>query len=113
MTAIGTGDSRYANAFIEDEAVPFKVLLDEDGIAADIVETNNLGATSLIRPDALFASARSLVGGNRQRRLGRRPTQLGATLIMAPGDELLYIDKESFAGDHADLDEVIQNLADG
>jgi hypothetical protein len=30
---------------------------------------------------------------------------------MAPGDELLYMDKESFAGDHADLDEVIQILA--
>ena len=112
VTAIGTGDPRYANAFIEDEAVPFNVLLDEDGIAADIVETNSLGAASLVRPDAWFASARSLAGGNRQRRLGRRPTQLGATLIMAPGDELLYIDKESFAGDHADLDEVIQNLAD-
>jgi hypothetical protein len=85
--------------------------LDEDGIAADIVETNNLDATSLIRPDAWFAGARSLVGGNRQRSLGRRPTQLGATLVMAPGDELLYVEKESFAGDHADLDEVILILA--
>lgn len=111
MTAIGTGDPRYANAFIEDESVPFKVLLDEDRIAADIVEMNSLGATSLIKPDAWFASARSLAGGNRQRRLGRRPTQLGATLIMAPGDELLYIDKETFAGDHADLDEVLVGLS--
>ena len=107
MTAVGTGDARYAEAFIEDESVPFDVLLDEDGIAADIVETNSLGATSLIRPDAWFAGARSLAGGNRQRSLGRRPSQLGATLIMAPGDELLYIDRESFAGDHADLDEVL------
>jgi hypothetical protein len=30
---------------------------------------------------------------------------------MAPGDELLYIDRESFAGDHANLDEVLQILA--
>jgi hypothetical protein len=91
--------------------VPFDVLLDEEGVAADIVEMNNLGATSLIRPDAWLASARSLAGGNRQRSLGRRPTQLGATLVMAPGDELLYIDRESFAGDHANLDDVIQILA--
>jgi hypothetical protein len=29
---------------------------------------------------------------------------------MGPDDDLLYIDKESFAGDHADLSEVIDLL---
>lgn len=65
-----------------------------------------------MRPDAWLAGARSTVGGNRQRKTGRRPTQLGATLVIAPGDELLYIDRESFAGDHADLDEVLAVLRD-
>jgi hypothetical protein len=110
VTAVGTGGRRYAKAFIEDESVPFDVLLDEDGDAADIIETNSLGATALIRPDAWLAGARSLVGGNRQRNAGRRPTQLGATIVMAPGDEVLYMDKESFAGDHANLDEVLAVL---
>jgi hypothetical protein len=113
VIAIGTGGRRYAQAFIEDESVPFAVLLDEDGEAADIVEVNSLGATALIRPDAWLAGARSLTGGNRQHNTGRRPTQLGATLVMAPGDELLYIDKESYAGDHADLDEVLAVLLKG
>jgi hypothetical protein len=31
---------------------------------------------------------------------------------MAPGDELLYIDRESFAGDHADLDDVLVVISD-
>ncbi len=110
MTALGTGGRRYATAFIEDESVPFPVLLDEDGTAADIAEMNHLGAVSLLRPDALFAGARSLAGGNRQHNTGRRPTQLGATLVMAPGDELLYIDMESFPGNHAGLDEVLAVL---
>jgi hypothetical protein len=87
------------------------VLLDEDGEAADIIETNRLNAFSLIRPDALLAGTRSLAGGNRQHNAGRRPTQLGATIVMGPDDELLYIDKESFAGDHADLDKVLSALA--
>jgi hypothetical protein len=86
------------------------VLLDEDGEAADIIETNRLNAFSLIRPDALLAGTRSLAGGNRQHNAGRRPTQLGATIVMGPDDDLLYIDKESFAGDHADLSEVIDLL---
>jgi hypothetical protein len=87
------------------------VLLDEDGEAADIIETKRLNAFSLIRPDALLAGTRSLAGGNRQHNAGRRPTQLGATIVMGPNDELLYIDKESFAGDHADIDEVIAVLS--
>ena len=73
---------------------------------------NTLGATALIRPGAWLAGAKSLAGGNRQHNTGRRPTQLGATLVMAPGDKLLYIDKESFAGDHADLDEVLIVISD-
>jgi hypothetical protein len=90
--------------------VPFDVLLDEDGEAADIVEMNSLGASALIRPNAWLAGARSLAGGNRQHNMGRRPTQLGATIVMAPGDDVLYVDRESFAGDHADLDEVLAVL---
>jgi hypothetical protein len=90
--------------------VPFPVLLDEDGEAARIVEMNQLNATSFIRPDAWIAGGRSLLGGHRQRNSGQRPMQLGATLVMGPGDELLYIDKESYAGDHADLDEVLAIL---
>lgn len=110
MTAIGTGGKQYAKSFIEDEQVPFPVLLDEDGKAADIINTNRLNAFSLVRPDALLAGTRSLAGGNRQHDTGRRPTQLGATIVMGPSNELLYIDKESFAGDHAHIDDVIAAL---
>ena len=85
-------------------------MLDESGEAADIVETNTLGAAALIRPDAWLAGARSLAGRHRQHKTGRRPTQLGATIVMAPGDEVRYIDRESFAGDHANLDEVLAVL---
>jgi hypothetical protein len=112
VTAIGTGGRQYARAFIEDETVPFAIVLDEEGLAADIVEMNSLGAKSLIRPDAWFAGAKSLAGGNRQHKTGRRPTQLGATLVMAPDDELLYLDKETFAGDHADISDVLAILGD-
>ncbi len=110
MTAIGTGGRRYAQAFIEDERVPFPVLLDEDGAAADIIGTNSLGVGALLNPSAYTAGLRSMTEGHRQRKLGRRPTQLGATLVIGPGDELRYEDFEDFAGDHADIDEVLAVL---
>jgi hypothetical protein len=107
VTAIGTGGKRYAKAFIEDERVPFPVLLDEHGAAAEIAGTKTLTAMSLLGPKQIGAGIRSTLGGNRQHNPGRRPFQLGATLVLAPGNELLYADFEDFAGDHAKLDEVI------
>jgi len=87
------------------------VLLDEEGVAAGIVGTGTLGATSLLRPGQLVAGVRSLAGGNRQHNAGRRPLQLGATIVMGPGNVILYEDFEEYAGDHADIDEVIASLA--
>lgn len=108
VTAIGTGGKRYAKAFIEDESVPFPVLLDEDGAAAEVIGTGTLGAGTMLKPSAYVAGLRSLAGGHRQRKTGRRPMQLGATLVIGPGDEVLYADYEEHAGDHADLDEVLE-----
>ena len=107
VVAIGTGGKRYAKAFIEDERVPFDVLLDEDGSAAEVVGTKRLGLVSLAKPAAIAAGIRSTAAGHRQQKTGRRPFQLGATLVIGPGDELLYADFEDHAGDPADLDEVI------
>ncbi len=90
--------------------MPFPVLLDEEGRAAEIVGTGSLGVTSLLRPGQIAAGARSLAGGHRQKKPGSRPMQLGATVVIGPGDEILYEDREDFAGDHADIDEVIAAL---
>jgi hypothetical protein len=113
VVAIGTGGKRYAKAFIKDESVPFEVLLDEDGEAAEIVGTKMVTAASLIKPSQVIAGTRALLRGNTQHNTGRRPFQLGATLVIAPGDQLLYEDFEDFAGDHADLDEVLAALRSG
>lgn len=91
--------------------MPFTVLLDEEGTAAEIVGTGSLGITSFLRPSQISAGARSLAGGHRQKKPGRRPMQLGATIVIGPGDEIRYEDLEDFAGDHADLDQVIAAIS--
>jgi hypothetical protein len=110
VTAIGTGGRRYAKAFIEDEDVPFPVLLDEEGTAAAIVGTGTIGVSTLLSPSQIASGFRSFASGHRQNKAGSRPMQLGATIVMGPGDEILYEDFEDHAGDHADLDEVIRAL---
>ncbi len=110
VTAVGTGGRQYAKAFIEDEQVPFEVLLDQDGAAADIVGTKKFGLTTGLNPGQWQAGLRSMRSGSKQHKTGARPTQLGATFVLAPGDRLLLEDYEDFAGDHADLDAVLESL---
>lgn len=110
MVAIGTGGRNYAKAFIEDEQVPFDVLLDEDGAVAEHASMNKLGVRSLTSPAAIKSGLRSRAAGHKQRKAGRRPMQLGATLVVSPGDVLLYSDYEDHAGDHADIDEILAVL---
>ncbi len=87
------------------------MLLDENGEAAEIVGTGALGALAALKPTAALAAARSLATGNRQHKTGRRPLQLGATIVIGPGDEILFADFEEFAGDHARIDDVLAVLA--
>ena len=83
------------------------MLLDEDGTAADIIGTKKLGAGSLLKPSAVKSGIRSFAAGHRQQKTGRRPMQLGATIVLGPGNEIRYADFEDHAGDHANLDEVL------
>lgn len=83
------------------------MLLDEEGTAAEIAGTNTLGVGSVLSPAAWAAGFRSFKGGHRQERTGQRPFQLGATLVVGPGNVVRYADYEDHAGDHADLDEVL------
>ena len=107
MIAIGTGGKRYAKSFIEDEDFPYPVLLDQDGVAAEIIETNTIGLTTYLSPTAVGAGVKSFMRGHRQKNTGRRPLQLGATLVIGPGNQLLYADYEDYAGDHAPFDDVL------
>lgn len=86
------------------------MLLDQDGTAAEIVGTGSLGVGTLFKPGQLIAGARSFSGGHRQGNAGARPMQLGATIVIAPDGTILYEDYEDYAGDHADIDEVIAAL---
>jgi hypothetical protein len=87
------------------------VLLDEDGTAAEIAGTRKLGVAAMVSPAAWVSAAKTARRGHRQQRTGRRPFQLGATLVIGPGDKIRYSDYESYAGDHADIDEVLEAIA--
>jgi peroxiredoxin len=108
LVALGTGDVRYAKAFIADEEIPFPVLLDEDGQAADAAKVKKGNAAQLLGPRALRSGLRAWQRGHRQKiKTGRRPTQLGATFVIGPGDVVRFEHLDDHVGDHASIEDVL------
>jgi peroxiredoxin len=111
IVAIGTGDDRYARAFMEDEGITWPVVLDEIGDAADAAAVKTANAAQLLGPKAMRSALNAYAKGHRQKaKIGRRPTQLGATFVIGPGDVLRYEHLDDHVGDHAPLDEILQAL---
>lgn len=111
VVAIGTGDRRYAAAFVKDEHVPFTVLVDDDAEAARLAAVPKVGFLKLVfNPKSWPGSKRARRAGHRIHKAGKRVTQLGATFVVGPGDELRYEHVDEHSADHAALDDVLAAL---
>ena len=111
IVAIGTGDARYARAFVDDERIPFPVLVDDGGDAARAASVRKVGpAALLLDPRALRGGRRAYAAGHRIKKSGKRVNQLGATFVVGPGDAVRYEHLDAHTADHAPMDEVLAAL---
>jgi len=110
VVAVGTGDARYAAAFVDDEDVPFPVLVDDGGDAAQVASLRRARPWSLFDPRSFGGARRAHRAGYRIHRSGKRVTQLGATFVVGPGDTVRYEHLDAHTADHAPLDKVLAAL---
>jgi peroxiredoxin len=110
VVAVGTGDVRYAAAFVDDENVPFPVLVDDDGQAARAAAVRRVGPFALVGPRSWPGSRRAWRAGYRVHRPGKRTNQLGATFVIGPGRKLHYSHLDDHTADHAPVGEVLAAL---
>ena len=110
IVAIGTGNRQFAAAFVRDEAIRFPVLIDDNAEAAKAIELGRTSALGLLRPSVITGRRRAAAAGHTQKRLGERPMQLGATLVIAPGGEVVYSHMDSDVADHAPVGEILAAL---
>lgn len=111
VVAVGTGDERYARAFVADEALPFPVLVDDDGAAAQAASVRTIPFLQLLfDPRSWPGGARARRAGFRIHRSGRRVTQLGATFVIGPGPTVRYAHIDRHSADHPPLDTVLAHL---
>ena len=83
VVAIGTGDERYAKAFVEEEDVPFLVLVDDAAEAARAASVRKVNmATLLLDPRSAGGALQARREGFRIKKSGKRVNQLGATFVV-------------------------------
>ena len=111
IVAIGTGDQRYASAFVADEDVPFPVLVDENARAAHAAAINKVNFAKLLFDPRSFRGARQAHrDGFRIKKSGRRVNQLGATFVLGPGSTVRYAHVDVHTADHAPIPDVLAAL---
>ena len=109
--AIGTGDLAYARRFVEEEQVPFPVLVDDDGAAARAASVRKVNfATLLFDPRSMKGAREAHRQGYRVKKSGKRVNQLGATFVVGPGRIVRYEHVDAHTADHAEVDEVLAAL---
>ena len=110
VVAVGTGDVRYAKAFVSDEDIPFIVLVDDDGAAAAAASVKRAGWPALMGPASWPGTRRAWKEGFRIHKAGKRVTQLGATFVIGPGPTVRYEHHARDSSDHAVLEAVLAAL---
>jgi hypothetical protein len=111
VVAIGTGDRRYAAAFVHDERIPYLVLVDDEARAARAAAVRRSSFAGLFHPRTWSATRETRRRGYRIHRAGARVTQLGATFVVGPGPKVVYSHLDTSSTDHAPLDAVLGALA--
>ena len=110
VVAVGTGQFWYAKSLIDEYELPYLVLLDEDGEAAEAAAVRTARLRELVGPRVAVGASRAFAAGHRQHKTGKRPTQLGATFVVGPGSTLRYAHLDGNVTDHAPMDEVMAAL---
>jgi peroxiredoxin len=110
IVAVGTGDKRYAEAFVKDEQIPFLVLVDDDAVAANAASLKTLNWFQLLHPRTWKATRATSKRGYHVHKAGKRVKQIGATFVIGPGDRIRYEHMDFDSTDHAPVDEVVAAL---
>jgi len=110
IVAVGTGDRRYAEAFVRDERIPFLVLVDDDASAARAASLRTLNWFQLLHPRTWKATRETSKRGYHVHKAGKRVKQIGATFVIGAGDRVRYEHLDDDSTDHAEVDEVVAAL---
>ena len=110
VVAIGTGDRRYAEAFVREERIPFLVLVDDAATAAEAASVRTVNWFQLLHPRTWKATRETSKRGYHVHKSGKRVRQIGATFVIGAGDRVRYAHLDRDSTDHAGFAEIVATL---
>lgn len=110
VLAVGTGSPQLGRAFVEDYAIPYPVLVDPKGEAAQVASLVSMPFWKMFHPASYAGTVRAWKAGHRIGEPGARVTQLGATFVVGPGPKLHYAHRDAHSADHPSLDALLAAL---
>ena len=111
IAAIGLGDRAHAAAFHDETGIRFPLLVDETREAYRAAGLRRGTLLQMLSPFNAAARSRARASGQRQRRLGRNPFQLGGTFVFVPGNLDRFAHVSRTYGDNPPLEDVERILA--
>lgn len=98
-----------AQDFIEQFAIKSPVYVDPK---RHLYKALGLSASKLkvFSPGSIRAGLRASKKGFRQTKVQGDPWQLGGVLLMKPSGNISYLYKSAFAGDHPNVEDVIEEI---
>lgn len=110
VAVIGLGTPLFAKGFRSATGYVGPLFVDVSGEAYRAVSLKRLKVWSLFSPRMIRSALRARKEGFRQGKVEGDPWQLGGTLVVAPGDRLLYAWRNKNADDDAPIDDVLGGI---
>ena len=104
---MGVGTPEQARGFRILTGWQDAIVVDEARKAYAAADLRRMGFFSLFRPRMIREAMRARKEGFRQAKVQGDPWQLGGTMVLAPGDRVLYAHRNAGPEDEAPLDDVL------
>ncbi len=106
LVAMGSGTHDQANAFVEKYGFTGEMFVSPDLSAYRAFKLVR-GLWRSVGPASVYRGIKAITKGFRQGSTAGDPWQQGGVFVLGPGERLLFEHRDQFAGDHADLNEVL------
>ena len=109
LVVIGNGQPWHAQAFREDEKIPFELWVDPEMKAYRAAGLRR-GISKALSLKSFGHFWRAFRGGFRQTEVRGDPWQLGGTFLITTAGKTVYSQKSKEAGDHPSLTDLLHAL---
>jgi hypothetical protein len=111
VASIGMGSVAQANAFATRYEIPFPLLVDHDKLSYRALQLKRGDTMEVAGPGVWAAGLKTILRGRTQSlNIKQDPLQLGGSVVVAPGGEILFLHRAATSADNAPMEDLLAAL---